>query len=220
MTACHFLETKGMKKVPTKTYFNLSEEKQSRLITAAAEEFARVPLNEASINNIIKKAEISRGSFYQYFADKEDLYYYYLSLLKQDTQKMLLDSFKKAKGNLFEGYRLFFPTVLTLIMDEEHSDFFKHMFLHMDYRTGKEVTPDTAKHLETERKSEHPLKKHIDMEKLKLTDPEDFSMLIKFLMTTLFGTIGEGFYKKHSREEIISAFNKKMDWIEYGLEKN
>lgn len=71
---------KGERKMPTQTFFNLPIDKQKRLLDAASTEFSRVPLTEASINNIIKLAEILRGSFYQYFKDKEDLYYYFLRL--------------------------------------------------------------------------------------------------------------------------------------------
>lgn len=209
-----------MKRVPTKTFFNLSQEKQSRLVAAAAGEFSRVSLNEASINNIIKTAEVSRGSFYQYFEDKEDLYYYYLGLLKRDTHAMLLESFEKADRDLFEGFRLFFPKVLNLIMHKESISFFKHLFLHMDYRTGTEVAPDTVRHCESNKKSKDTLKKYINVENLTLMDPEDFPILIKFIMSTLFGTIGEGFNKKNSEEEIISRFNKKMKWIESGVKKD
>ncbi len=225
MTKCHYdnlslLELEGMKKMPTKTFFNLSKEKQSRLIAAAAEEFSRVSLNEASINNIIKKAEISRGSFYQYFEDKEDLYYYYLGLLKRDTQVMLLNSFKKADGDLFEGFKIFFPKILGLIMHKENSAFFKHLFLHMDYRTGTEVAPDTIKHCGSKKESKDRLREYINMEKLNLVEPEDFPILIKFMMSTLFGTVGEGFKEKKSQKEIISRFNKKLKWIEYGVKKD
>lgn len=206
--------------MPTKTFFNLSQEKQSRLVAAAAAEFSRVSLNEASINNIIKTADVSRGSFYQYFEDKEDLYYYYLGLLKRDTHVMLLESFEKADKDLFDGFRLFFPRVLALIMHKETVSFFKHLFLHMDYRTGTEVAPDTVRHGESNRKSKDTLQKYIDVEKLDLAEPEDFPILIKFMMSTLFGTIGEGFNKKNSQEEIISRFNKKMKWIESGVKKN
>ncbi|SEK44250.1 transcriptional regulator, TetR family [Carnobacterium iners] len=206
--------------MPTKTFFNLSKEKQGRLITAASKEFSRVSLNEASINNIIKTAEISRGSFYQYFEDKEDLYYYYLGLLKRDTHAMLIESFKKADGDLFEGFKLFFPQVLTLIMHKERIAFFKHLFLHMDYRTGTEVAPDTVRQCESNKKSKDTLKKYVNVENLDLVDIADFPILIKFMMSTLFGTIGEGFNKKSSEEEIISRFNKKMKWIEYGVRKD
>lgn len=60
--------------MPTQT-FSICLKKNKRLIEAARIEFSRVPLKEASIANIVKLADIPRGSFYQYFEDKEDLYF-------------------------------------------------------------------------------------------------------------------------------------------------
>jgi AcrR family transcriptional regulator len=57
--------------MPKPTFFNLSTDKKENLIQAARREFSRAPLHEALISNIVKSAEISRGSFYQYFDDKE-----------------------------------------------------------------------------------------------------------------------------------------------------
>lgn len=65
--------------MPTDTFFNLSESKRKRIFAAAVEEFASRRFSDASINQIIKAAGISRGSFYQYFKGKEDLYLYVLT---------------------------------------------------------------------------------------------------------------------------------------------
>ena len=59
--------------MPKETFYNLPEDKKKRILDAAAEEIVRVPASEMSINKIIQKADISRGSFYQYFDDKHDL---------------------------------------------------------------------------------------------------------------------------------------------------
>ena len=64
--------------MPTKTFLRLPAEKQARLLDAAWAEFTRVSYADTSINNIVKDAGISRGSFYQYFADKDDLFAYLL----------------------------------------------------------------------------------------------------------------------------------------------
>ncbi|HPZ22566.1 MAG TPA: TetR/AcrR family transcriptional regulator [Bacillota bacterium] len=69
----------GVMHMPTKTFFNLSEPKRKRIFSAAVEEFASRRFSEASINQIVKEAGISRGSFYQYFTGKEDLYLYVLT---------------------------------------------------------------------------------------------------------------------------------------------
>ena len=49
--------------MPSQTFFNLSKEKQEALLEAAKTEFTKVTFHDASINQIIKEAGISRGSF-------------------------------------------------------------------------------------------------------------------------------------------------------------
>jgi AcrR family transcriptional regulator len=70
--------------MPKRTFFNLSDEKRRSLLKAAEREFSRVPLAKASVSNIIKMAGIPRGSFYQYFENIEDLYYYLVDI---ETEK-------------------------------------------------------------------------------------------------------------------------------------
>lgn len=66
--------------MPTETFFNLPEEKRERILDIAVEEFAGKPYKVASISNIVREAEIAKGSFYQYFGDKKGLYRYLLEL--------------------------------------------------------------------------------------------------------------------------------------------
>ena len=69
--------------MPKETFFNLEEEKKERVFTAAIDEFAEHNYNEANLSRIIKAAGIPRGSFYQYFEDKEDLYKYIFQTITQ-----------------------------------------------------------------------------------------------------------------------------------------
>ena len=63
----------------SETFLRLPEEKKHRFLEAAWEEFSRVPFMEASINKIVLRARIPRGSFYQYFSGKDDLFFYLLT---------------------------------------------------------------------------------------------------------------------------------------------
>jgi AcrR family transcriptional regulator len=76
--------------MPNKTFFNLSDEKRRRIVDAALQEFAAHSFNEASINRIIKHADIPKGSFYQYFKNKEDLYLYFLDEVSKEFTDPLL----------------------------------------------------------------------------------------------------------------------------------
>lgn len=57
------------------TKFNtLEQEKRERIINAALKEFARNGFEKASTNEIIKEADISKGSLFNYFNSKKELY--------------------------------------------------------------------------------------------------------------------------------------------------
>ena len=87
--------------MPTATFFRLPEEKRKRLIDACWAELAQVRFTDVSINRIITAAHIPRGSFYQYFTDKEDLIRYLLEDLRQYFTTLLRNILVEAKGDLF-----------------------------------------------------------------------------------------------------------------------
>lgn len=60
--------------MPTSTFFALPEERRDRLVREAIAEFSERPYAEASLSQIAQRSKIAKGSFYQYFADKLDLY--------------------------------------------------------------------------------------------------------------------------------------------------
>ncbi|MEL7564552.1 MAG: TetR/AcrR family transcriptional regulator [Dehalobacterium sp.] len=59
-------------------FFSLEPEKRERIINAALKEFARNGYEKASTNEIIKEAEISKGSLFNYFYSKKELYLFLL----------------------------------------------------------------------------------------------------------------------------------------------
>ncbi len=70
--------------MPKETFYNLPEDKQETIIQALLEEFSDYSFAEASVSGIIDRAEIPRGSFYQYFSDLEDAYRF---IIKQIAEK-------------------------------------------------------------------------------------------------------------------------------------
>ena len=68
--------------MPKQTFFNLPQEKRGIIINASIEEFAAYGLENASTNRIVKNSGIAKGSFYQYFEDKEDIFRHLMALLE------------------------------------------------------------------------------------------------------------------------------------------
>lgn len=67
--------------MPTDTFFNLSDEKRERIIDAALKEFANRSYHKSRITAIADDAGIAKGSFYQYFEGKKDLFGYIMKLI-------------------------------------------------------------------------------------------------------------------------------------------
>lgn len=65
--------------MPKNTFFALPAERRNRLVREAIAEFADKSHAEASLSQIARRARIPKGSFYQYFEDKLDLYRWLLT---------------------------------------------------------------------------------------------------------------------------------------------
>ena len=89
--------------MPSQTFFNLPEEKREVITKIALDEFTIHNYNSASISRIVKAANIAKGSFYQYFKDKKDLYLYLLDLLSKTKSSFFQESnLSKSKLDFFE----------------------------------------------------------------------------------------------------------------------
>ncbi|KPU44352.1 putative HTH-type transcriptional regulator YxaF [Oxobacter pfennigii] len=75
--------------MPKSTFYNLSDEKKGRIFDAALQEFSIRTFSQASLNQIIKNAGIPKGSFYQYFDNKEDLYLYMIEEVSKEKTEIL-----------------------------------------------------------------------------------------------------------------------------------
>ena len=86
--------------MPTSTFFNLPPEKQAKLLRAAVGEFSQKPYGEVPLSKIIAGAGIPRGSFYQYFSDKTDLFVYVLSHYGGRLKQLVLRCLEDCGGDL------------------------------------------------------------------------------------------------------------------------
>lgn len=78
--------------MPKPTFFNLPEDKRNRILEEAVIEFRDNNYDAASINKIVERSGISKGSFYQYFNDKEDVYLHIMSKIGEKKIEYLTPS--------------------------------------------------------------------------------------------------------------------------------
>lgn len=70
--------------MPKQTFLNLPEEKRRAFTEIALDEFANNDYNTASVSKIVERAGIAKGSVYQYFENKRDLFMYLLDLANHE----------------------------------------------------------------------------------------------------------------------------------------
>lgn len=77
--------------MPKQTFLNLPDEKRQIIVDAAINEFAEYGFEKASTNRIVANSGISKGSFYQYFEDKQDVFMYLLTVLEREKMEYFKD---------------------------------------------------------------------------------------------------------------------------------
>ena len=84
--------------MPKQTFMNLPAGKREPILASALAEFSSHSYESASINVICREAGIPKGSFYQYFENKYDLYRYLLQAAVREKNTQLHTSLRHSAG--------------------------------------------------------------------------------------------------------------------------
>lgn len=123
--------------MPKETFNNLKPHKKEILIQAITKELSLHTFEHISIANIVKDAGIPRGSFYQYFVDKEDLYQYYFESIATLKMAYFKDIFTKEDYTFFEriesllkqgmAFKKMYPDLVLVAKKMFESDYYKDL---------------------------------------------------------------------------------------------
>jgi TetR/AcrR family transcriptional regulator len=80
----------SMAEIARPTFLNLPEAKQARIIEAALAEFADKGYPQASLNVIVARSGIAKGSLYQYFTDKTGIFLYIFDFAISLVRRLLV----------------------------------------------------------------------------------------------------------------------------------
>ncbi len=90
--------------MPKDTFYNLPVEKRTKIIDAAIMEFSKVHYRKVTIDSIVDRAEISKGSFYQYFQNKDDLFKFIFDQIGNQKKQTLEEIKRFAEALNFRDY--------------------------------------------------------------------------------------------------------------------
>lgn len=122
----------GGENMPSQTFLNLDSVKQKKFISAAMSEFSNYEYSDVSINQIIMNAGISRGSFYMYFKDKDDLFEYLMEISKVKLHELFKKVFIKHDGDLYNCFLELYDCIVDYVIDNKYQGMFKNIFIYFE----------------------------------------------------------------------------------------
>lgn len=201
--------------MPTETFYRLPEQKRQRLLDAIRRELVRVPFSKLSVNRVIRDAEIPRGSFYQYFADREDLYRYvisdYAAFMETSVKQALIDS----RGDIFSATLAGFEITVLFAKQQENMMLLANLFSEVDFkRFFSEGCPHERPMFVTSE-----LLPLIDVTRLEIKSPEDISEMLEILISMARFSAFELFSAADRENEIREKLHRKIEILKRGMQK-
>lgn len=201
--------------MPTLTFNNLPEEKKNIIIEASIKEFKRALLTDASINKIIKDAGISRGSFYTYFKDINDLYTYSLNSYKEKIIKTIKLALSETNGDLFETTKKSYEKILKLCSKDKQ--LFKNIFLNFNYNVSIR-NKMYEENLENKYKIVE-LISQIKKENLNINTEEELFYIIDIIIGFIMHGLIDLFMDKEKEERVKEKLDKQLEILKRGIYK-
>lgn len=200
--------------MPKKTFLNLPDHKKQLIFQAAVTEFGVYPFETASISRITMNAGISKGSFYQYFEDKKDLFKYVVSgvfdkkhalMEKILERKMHLSFFSMLKEFYFEDclFGKNNPEISAIVDNLMKDPYLKEEILKDNFHKAHEFSMKLLK---------------IGMFKGEVGTGIDLHFMAEMMLSLNIGLIHCLRSKpKSSGEEVMSIVNKMVNFVECGI---
>jgi AcrR family transcriptional regulator len=199
--------------MPSSTFFRLPEEKRTRLVNAAWEEFTQVKFADVSINRIIQNAHIPRGSFYQYFQDKEDLFAYLLNEIRCSFLQVLRSALIELKGNLFDLPMHLFDHFLRVVGGQEPILARSCSILKVNPGWDvKNLMSGSSRHLPED------LIEHIDLSRLRQQDPVYLEQVLSILLVLTGSAVAEAMLTPDQMDQQRQLLQLRVDIVRLGSE--
>lgn len=209
--------------MPTERFYRLPREKAEAIRTAALKEFKRVPLEEASINRIIRDADISRGSFYTYFEDKKEVLSWLMNDAVKEMKRFYVKVMSENGGDIWDLFERMLDAQLDMCVRDGLAEVLTNVMksnamaetFQLQHACG-EAAEEANEYLA------RWLYQRCDKGKCSL-DGKKFRDLLELQMLALMLAMKQYFKDGLPREQVKETYLSRLDMIHYGVcpeEKN
>lgn len=200
--------------MPKQRFYNLPAEKKECILNSAIKEFSSVPVNQVSINKIIKGANISRGSFYQYFEDKNDLICEIISGYKNVLVENVKEHLTKKDTDIFSLFIGILENVISFIENSKNQKLCFYIFDSM--RNDENFFHQIVGHDEIEN-IVNMIISLINTSKFRYSSRADIINVLDIISAIGFKTVIKIIKKPLYKSKYIEDFKHQLDIIKNGI---
>ena len=117
-------------------FYKLKQKKQDKILNAINECLMKYDYDNLTINNIVDAAEISRGSFYDYFIDKKDAVDTFVMDYIRKMAMNFLHIIEKSDGKLFDGLLNAYSVIKKSLVNDIYYNVIKNIKYFSDFANG------------------------------------------------------------------------------------
>mgnify|MGYP002544638850 CR=1 FL=1 len=200
--------------MPKDTFMNLNEEKREKVEKAMEKEFARATFEKASVSRIVKDAEIPRGSFYQYFEDKEDAIRYIVQKHISLEHKMMYELLLQTQGDIFDMAVLVFEKMTNETKETDKRELYKNIMKEIK-KNNIDIFDENLKFDDLEQ-----VKSIIDKNNLNIQQEDSLKYIMKILVNITRSAVIEVIDNKVSIEQGKADLQEQLKILKRGMLKN
>ncbi len=197
--------------MPKDTFYNLDIGKREKIIKAAKAEFLDNPLRKARVSNIVTTANIPRGSFYQYFEDLDDLYYYIVEMVFDEVFNAGY-TYSEMTNDVFEFAKISFDFDYIGFKKESRHRFMSNVFQSIAGNT-EYVEMFNRKRI----KYVEEILDRLDLSNIKYTDRNDQIKMYQMMQDLKITVIKKTLINNLSKEQAYAEFEWYLDILKNGL---
>ena len=173
--------------MPSETFFRLPVSKQERILAAIREEINKASYDDLSVGSIIRECGISRGSFYQYFHNKEDIFRYMIAEYRSSVIDYAKARMQENGGDLFDTVEATYRHTVRMLCYKDPRSYRQNLFCNIPLLA--DIWTDPAHNADIY----GPLLPMIDRSRLTVTTDGEVHTLLSMCITVavkeLFGIL-------------------------------
>jgi len=187
------------------------EKKRERMLEVAAELFSKKNYHEVMMDDVARLTDVAKGTVYNYFSSKEELYFTIMSSKIEHLNTSLKNKIS-SEISIIDSLHTYVIHLYMFMM--KYQNFF--LMYQKEYMNAQNEFCDELRAMSDELKSILSDVIYKGKRENQFRDIDE-SFAVKLVLGSVFGAVQRGVENKYSGEELVEEREKLFDFVLHGL---